>query len=124
MLAKLDVETLAASVQDGTVAILLNAGRFHSELTRLSQEAVFPLFGSSANLSLSGTKFKVEDIEPEIIAVADIVIDHGLQPFHPYHASSTLLNVETLEVTRFGCCYADIAYILKRHFDIDLPPAP
>jgi tRNA A37 threonylcarbamoyladenosine synthetase subunit TsaC/SUA5/YrdC len=123
MLAKLDAETLAASVQDGTVAILLNAGRFHSELTRLSQEAVFPLFGSSANLSLSGTKFKVEDSEPEIIAIADIVIDHGLQPFHPYHASSTLLNVETLEVTRFGSCYADIAYILKRHFHIDLPPA-
>jgi tRNA A37 threonylcarbamoyladenosine synthetase subunit TsaC/SUA5/YrdC len=124
MLAKLDEETLAASTQGGTLAILLNAGRLHAELTRLSAEALFPLFGSSANLSLSGTKFKVEDIEPEIIAIAEIVIDHGLQPFHPYRASSTLLNVETLEVTRFGSCYADIAYILKRHFRVDLPPAP
>jgi tRNA A37 threonylcarbamoyladenosine synthetase subunit TsaC/SUA5/YrdC len=124
MMARLDTETLAASTQDGTVAILLNAGRFHAELTRLSEESLFPLFGSSANLSLGGTKFKVEDIEPEIVTVADIVIDHGLQPFHPYRASSTLLNVETLEVTRFGSCYADIAYILKRHFDVDLPPAP
>ena len=85
---------------------------------------MFPLFGSSANLSLGGTKFKVEDIEPEIMAIADIVIDHGLQPFHPYGASSTLLNVETLEVIRFGSCYEDIAYILKRHFHIDLPLAP
>ena len=124
MLAKLDAETRDASTQDGTVAILLNAGRLHAELTRLSEESAFPLFGSSANLSLGGTKFKVEDIEPEIIAVAEIVIDHGLQPFHSYRASSTLLNVETLEVTRVGSCYADIAYILKRHFRVDLPPAP
>jgi tRNA A37 threonylcarbamoyladenosine synthetase subunit TsaC/SUA5/YrdC len=124
MLTKLDSETIEASTQEGTLAILLNAGRLHAELTRLSEKYMFPLFGSSANLSLSGTKFKVEDIEPEIMAIADIVIDHGLQPFHPYRASSTLLNVETLEVTRFGSCYDDIAYILKRHFHIDLPPAP
>jgi tRNA A37 threonylcarbamoyladenosine synthetase subunit TsaC/SUA5/YrdC len=124
MLAKLDADTLAASTQDGTVVVLLNAGPFHAELTRLSEKAMLPLFGSSANLSLGGTKFKVEDIEPDIIAVADIVIDHGLQPFHFYGASSTLLNVESLEVVRFGSCYADIAYILKRHFGIDLPAVP
>ena len=124
MLKKLDAEMLTASTQNGTIAMLLNAGLFHAEHTRLSQEATFPLLGSSANLSLKGTKFKVEDIEPEIVAVADIVVDHGLQSFHHYRESSTLLNVETLEVTRFGCCYADIAYILKRHFRIELPPTP
>jgi len=122
MLANLDADTLLASTQGATVAMLLNAGRFHAELTRLSEEAVLPLFGSSANISLSGTRFKVEDIEPEILAVADIVIDHGLQPFHRYRASSTLLNVETMEVVRFGSCYPDIAYILKRHFGVELPP--
>jgi len=124
MLATLDADTLAASTQDGTLAILLNAGRFHAALTRLSEEAMLPLFGSSANLSLGGTKFRVEDIEAEILAIADIVVDHGLQAFHRYAASSTLLNVETLEVSRFGSCYADIAYVLKRHFGVDLPPAP
>jgi tRNA A37 threonylcarbamoyladenosine synthetase subunit TsaC/SUA5/YrdC len=124
MLARLDDLTLAASTRDGTVAILLNAGPFHAELTRLSQDASFPLLGSSANRSLNGTKFKVEDIEPEIIAIADVVIDHGLQPFHFYRASSTLLNVETLEVIRFGSCYTDIAYILKRHFHAELPSFP
>lgn len=35
---------------------------------------------------------------------------------YPYAASSTLLNVETLEVVRHGSCFADIAYILQRHF--------
>ena len=124
MLANLNSETLDASTHEGTLAILLNAGRLHAELTWLSEKSMFPLFGSSANLSLSGTKFKVEDIEPEIMAIADVVIDHGLQQFHPYRASSTLLDVETLEVTRFGSCYDDIAYVLKRHFHVDLPPAP
>jgi len=123
MLAALDAETLAASTRKGTVAMLLNAGHFHAELTRLSHDALFPLFGSSANLSLSGTKFRVEDIEPQIIAIADIVIDHGQQRYHFYRASSTLLDVETLEVVRFGSCYADIAYVLKRHFSVELPPA-
>ncbi len=124
MLTKLDAVMLTASTQDGTVAILLNAGLFHAEHTRLSQEATFSTVRSSANLSLKGTKFKIEDIEPEIVGLADIVIDHGLQPFHSNSASSTLLNVETLEVTRFGCCYADISYILKRHFRIELLPIP
>jgi tRNA A37 threonylcarbamoyladenosine synthetase subunit TsaC/SUA5/YrdC len=125
MIAKLDNETVSGSTWDnGTVAILLNAGRFHAALTRLSEEAMFPLFGSSANLSLTGTKFRVEDIEPEIISVADIVIDHGLQPFHRYQASSTLLNVESLEVVRFGSCYPDIAYIMQRYFRVELPKAP
>ncbi|HEY5208201.1 MAG TPA: Sua5/YciO/YrdC/YwlC family protein [Stellaceae bacterium] len=124
LLARLDAEALAASTQDGTIAMLLNAGPFHAALTRLSHAETHPLFGSSANFSLGGTKFKVEDIEPEIVAIADIVIDHGLQPFHFYRASSTLLNVETLEIVRFGACYADIAYVLKRHFAIDPPPPP
>jgi len=26
-------------------------------------------------------------------------------------------------VVRFGSCYADIAYVLKRHFGVELPPA-
>ena len=68
MLRGLDAETLSGSTRDGTLVMLLNAGRFHAELTRLSHQAVVPLFGSSANLTLGGTKFRVEDIEPEIKA--------------------------------------------------------
>ena len=56
--------------------------------------------------------------------IADVVVDHGLQRFHPYAASSTLLDVEKLEVVRFGSCYEDIAYVLKRHFRVDLPARP
>ena len=81
-----------------------------------------PLIGSSANRSNQGTKFRVEDIEPEILAIADIVIDHGLRKFHMYGASSTLLNVETLEVVRYGACFEVIADVISRHFGVKLPP--
>jgi len=115
-----DPQIIDDSSAGGTIAMLLNAGRFHAALTTLSYDAGLLLFGSSANLTLSGTRFCVEDIQPEISAIADIVIDHGLQKFHPYAASSTLLNVETLEVVRRGSCFKDIAYILNRHFGITL----
>ena len=116
-----DPEAVRDSSSGGTIAMLLNAGPFHAALTALSHQAQRLLFGSSANLTLSGTRFCVEDIQPEILALADVVIDQGLQRFHPYAASSTLLNVETLEVVRHGSCFADIAYVLRRHFGIELP---
>ncbi len=122
LLANLGPDMLERSTKDGTVVMLMNGGECHRHLTALSMEHLVPLFGSSANVSLSGTKFCVEDIEPEIIAIADTVVDHGLQRFHPYGSSSTLLNVETLEIVRVGSCYEDIAYILKRHFGHELPP--
>ncbi len=121
MLRKLDAETLAASTLNKTVVMLMNAGSFHAAITRLSFEEEYPLVGSSANRSLSGTKFKVEDIEPEISAIADVIIDHGLQKYHTYRSSSTLINVDTLEVVRVGSCYENIRYVIERHFGVTLP---
>ena len=106
------------SIKDGTVCMLVNAGAFHREISRLSRENDFPVFGSSANLSLAGTKFQVEDIEPEITGIADIVIDHGLRKYHLYRASSTLIDLRTLEVVRVGSCYELIADILRRYFKV------
>ena len=123
-LKRLDPDTYERSTKDDTLLMLMNAGPFHAAITRLSFETGVLLFGSSANLSLHGTKFRVEDIEPEIRAIADIVIDYGLMKYHPWQASSTLLNCETCEVVRFGSCYENIADVLRRHFKVELPPAP
>lgn len=124
ILRNMEAAALDRSSHGGTVLMLLNAGPFHGEICRLSREAQHPLFGSSANLSLSGTKFRVEDIEPELLAIADIVIDHGLRTYHLYQGSSTLLNLETFEVVRYGACFELIADVLARHFDVRLPPPP
>lgn len=118
----LDSGTLARSTKDGTLLMLVNAGGFHAEITRLAQVQQFALFGSSANRSLSGTKFDGQDIEPEIRAIADVVIDYGLMKYHRWRASSTILNLDTLEVVRVGACYENLRSILARHFGVTLPP--
>lgn len=120
----LDDDMMARSTKDGTLLMLLNAGPFHAAITRLSQARTVALFGSSANISMSGTKFSSDDLEPEIRAIADISIDYGLMKYHPYRASSTLLDIETLDVVRYGSCYEDIRDIVRRHFGRDLGARP
>ncbi len=124
LLAKLSPASFERSTKSGTVAMLINSGPFHAEISRLSLERGHPVFGSSANRSLSGTKFRVEDIEPEIRAIADICIDHGLRKYHLYRASSTLLDIETATVIRYGVAFELIADVLRRYFQIELPPPP
>ena len=125
MMRKVDPELLKASTARGTIGMLLNAGRFYRELCRLSREAAHPMFGSSANLTGTGTKFRVEDIQPELRAIADIIIDHGLRKYHLYERSATIIDfTQGVEVLRVGSCYELIADVLKRHFGIDVPADP
>ncbi|MGK7870365.1 hypothetical protein [Falsiroseomonas sp. E2-1-a20] len=57
-------------------------------------------------------------------AVADEVVDCGLQKFHRYRRSSTIIDFRTMEVVRIGSCYEVIAEVLQRHFGVELPPDP
>ena len=119
-----DADAMKASTAEGTVGMLINAGPFHKELTRLSREEVVPLLGSSANLSGTGTRFRVEDIQDELRRIADITIDYGLRRYHVYRRAGTLINFSTMEVVRIGACYELISGVLKRWFGVELPPDP
>ncbi|KAJ9606352.1 hypothetical protein H2200_009313 [Cladophialophora chaetospira] len=121
---KLGSETLARSSVDGTLAMLVNGGKFQDELVRLTSEAGLPLMGSSANLTGKGTKSLVEDIEPEILAVADIVLDYGKRKFSEPRPSSTMIDFRNVEVLRFGACYDVIQDVLVRFYGITLPEDP
>ena len=120
LIETLDDRTREMSVKDETIVLLVNAGPFHAAISRLSYEAKHLLIGSSANLSNTGTKFRVTDIEPEILNIADVIVDHGLRKYHLYGCSSTLLNVETFEVVRHGACFDLIADVVKRHYGMTL----
>ena len=124
LLQKVDPNLLKASTAKATLGLLLNAGPIHSEVGRMSREEGLPLFGSSANLTGTGTKYRAEDIQPEILAIADLVIDYGLCKYHAYRRSATGIDFTTMQVIRIGTCYELISDILKRRFGIDLPADP
>jgi len=123
--SNVDPRCMERCTKNGTIDILMNAGRLHNALAEKSWNNQFPIIGSSANASLTGSKFRLEDIEQVVIDAADITVDYGLVPLHnPELISSTILDVQTLEVHRFGCNYDMIQDIMKRHFKVSLPDKP
>ena len=113
------------STKNGTMDLLLNAGPLHRELTALSWANMTPIMGSSANVSLGGSKFRLADIEAPVLEAASISVDYGLCRYsNPLTISSTIIDLTTYEVHRFGVCYEQIRDILLRHFAIELPPVP
>jgi tRNA A37 threonylcarbamoyladenosine synthetase subunit TsaC/SUA5/YrdC len=123
-LAGLDADVLDQTTDNGTVAMLLNAGPMLDTLARIGFADGRLIIGSSANLSLRGVKFRASDIEPEIIEAADIVIDYGLMRWNRYAKSSTMIDIGEMRVVRHGSCFDLIDDLLRRHFDIALPAEP
>ena len=122
MLSGLDDEVLERTIDRGTVAMLINAGPLLDRMAELSLDALTPVIGSSANVTLQGTKFRLADIEPEVLEIADIALDYGLLRWNCYGRSSTMINVADFSVVRHGVCFDLIADALRRHFGIDLAP--
>jgi tRNA A37 threonylcarbamoyladenosine synthetase subunit TsaC/SUA5/YrdC len=118
--AKVDDEILVQSRRDGTMLTLLNGGALADKIAHLSLKHNVAMFGSSANLSTKGTKFRLEDVEPEIRAMADIEIDYGPVLWNAYGKSSTIIDFRDYTVVRVGIAYEQIDHILKTHFSIAL----
>src|SRR5246500_1613920 len=124
IIAGIEPDTLRASMVGDTMAMLHNNGALATELARLSLESNIAFLGSSANILGTGVKFRVDDIQPEIVAGADLVVDYGLAKYHLYRVSSTMINFDSMQVIRIGCCYELIRDILQRYFDFECPRAP
>ena len=120
MIQKLPDAIRAKSIRDGTIAMLLGAGPFLDALGRLSYENQIPIIGSSANVTQLGVKFRVEDIEPDIIEAADLVIDYGLMRWASYNFSSTMIDFRDYSVVRNGACFDLLQDLLLHHFDIKI----
>lgn len=121
----IDPRCIERSTKNGTMDILLNAGKLHNALADMAWENQFPVLGSSANASLTGSKFRLQDVERVVRDAAAIEIDYGLVPLHnSEQISSTIIDLMTLGVHRFGVNYHIIQDILKRHFGVALPEKP
>lgn len=137
-------ETMEAASVGGTLAMLINAGSIVDEITKLTMAAEIPFLGSSANMSgtgtllfspflsrtfsliFVGTKYVVEDIPKELIAIADVVLDYGLVKYGFHGRSSTMIDFskQVPEVVRFGAGYDVIQDHVKRFWGIELPDDP
>lgn len=120
-LKELDPFVLERSTKAGTLDILLNAGVLHDALAEMSMRRMFPIVGSSANISLAGSKFRLQDVEEPILKAAEITIDYGLSKYHnPQGVSSTIIDLRDFTVVREGVCFARIAEIMRADFGIEL----
>ncbi len=113
------------STKQGTMDLLINAGAIHNELAKLSLDAGIPLFGSSANRSLTGSKFEMDHIEPEVRAGCDLVVGYGKSRYaNPWLIGSTIIELGSWKVLRYGGLYEQQARLIKQHFGVDMPTRP
>jgi tRNA A37 threonylcarbamoyladenosine synthetase subunit TsaC/SUA5/YrdC len=121
LLRAADPFVLENSTKAGTLDMLINAGRWHDAIARKSLAAGLPVFGSSANRSLTGSKYRLEDIEPEIRAAAAIAIDGGLAKYaNPEGKSSTIIDFRDFRLVRRGVVVDKLIAIFKDRFGITL----
>jgi len=114
-------ETLARCSKNGTMEMIINGGAMHEEIVRQSLERRLPMFGSSANLSQKGTKYRVADIDAEVLAAADLCIDHGTCKYASERGlSSTIIDMRDFTVVRAGHFFERISDAFKHRFGVTL----
>ena len=118
--ARLTPLTRERSSRGGTIDMLMNAGVLHDAIAALSWERRVPVLGSSANRSLTGSKYRFGDIEPEVRAAADLVLDYGPTRYsHPDGMGSTILEMGSLKPIRRGILFDRICDIVRHETGID-----
>jgi len=121
LLATLDPFVHKHAVKNDTLNILLNAGELRNVIADLALANDVVCVGSSANVSLSGTKYRLEDVDPELRAIADVETDYGLCAHHnPQGLSSTMIDFRDFRVQRAGACFERIADVMQKEFGIEL----
>ncbi len=113
---------LANSTKAGTIDLLMNAGPTHDEIARRALDTHRPVFGSSANRSLTGSKFNFHDIEPEVRKVADLALDRGPCKYqNPHGLGSTIIDLRDFRPVRIGIVFEAIQHIAAKDFGITIP---
>lgn len=116
---------LRRATKGQTMDLLMNAGPLHNELARMSWESAAPLMGSSANLSLTGSKFTLGEVQDTLKYGCDTVFDYGRSRYANAHAiGSTIIELPSWRVLRWGGCFEQQAAIVARTFGVELPPRP
>lgn len=120
-LATVDPFVISNASKDGTMDMVVSGGPFVTRLAELSLERGVAVFGSSANRSLEGSKYRVQDIEPEVRAAASLALDYGVSRYaSPLGLSSTIIDFRDFSVVRLGHQFAALEAAFRRRFGIML----
>ena len=112
--------TRERSSRGDTIDMLLNAGALHDEIARLAWQREVPVLGSSANRSLSGSKYRLADVEAAVRDEADLIIDYGETKYsHPTGMGSSIIALPSLKPIRKGIKFDEICEIIARRFGSD-----
>ena len=112
--------TRERSSRGDTIDMLLNAGALHDEIARLAWARGMPVLGSSANTSLTGSKYKLMDVEEPVRKEADLLIDYGNTKYsHPAGMGSSIIALPSLKPIRRGIEFERICDIIKAEFGSD-----
>ena len=106
------------------LGVLVGGPPLLREVVRLNREVGKLCLGSSANVSGTGNKFRVEDIEDEIKDGADVIVDYGLQRYHTYGRASIIIDFTDMSVVRPGACYELFRATVKKFWGIEMAPDP
>jgi tRNA A37 threonylcarbamoyladenosine synthetase subunit TsaC/SUA5/YrdC len=121
LLAAVDPFVIANSSKAGTLDMLLNAGQFHDAIAEASIAQGRAVFGSSANLSLTGSKYRFADIDEPVRAAAAIHFDYGQSKFaHPDGLASTIIDFRDFTVVRVGHCFERLKRVFSDRFGVTL----
>jgi tRNA A37 threonylcarbamoyladenosine synthetase subunit TsaC/SUA5/YrdC len=109
------------SSKGGTLDMLLNAGQFHDAIAEGSAARGTAVFGSSANLSLTGSKYRYQDIDQPIRDAAAIHFDYGKSKYaHQDGLSSTIVDFTNFSVIRVGHCFDRLKEAFAVRFGVTL----
>lgn len=118
--ARLSPRTRTLSSRGDTIDMLLNAGALHDAIATESYRRGVPVLGSSANQSLSGSKYRLADVEEPVRHAADIVIDYGPTRYsHPAGMGSTIIDLPSCRPIRKGILFDAICDVLAAEFGAD-----
>jgi tRNA A37 threonylcarbamoyladenosine synthetase subunit TsaC/SUA5/YrdC len=116
---------LRLATKGTTMDLLMNAGPLHNTLAAMSLEAGKPLMGSSANVSNSGSKFRLEDVQESLKAGCDLVLGYGTSRYvNDFGMGSTIVELPSWRVLRWGGLFEQQAELVARHFGVHWPARP
>lgn len=124
ILESIEPFVLESSTKSGTLDMLLNAGQFHDEIAAQALARGMPVFGSSANTSLAGSKYNLADIEAPVRDAAAIAFDYGTSKYaNPHGRSSTIVDFRDFTVVRVGVRFDQLREAFRERFGITLKTA-